>query len=115
MVKDPSAPGATPMAILCKDVTMEAFNSKYINVYKYEVLGGLHSLLAKTELHEEHPENPFYKVVLSEVYVDLSDEQCLRLAQRHNQNAHFVHKITHQNLVSESIHTYLLICTGPVE
>ena len=39
MVKDPAAPGATPMAVLCKDVTTESFNAKYLNVYKYEVLG----------------------------------------------------------------------------
>lgn len=39
MVKDPAAPGATPMAVLCKDVTLDGFNAKYLNVYKYEVLG----------------------------------------------------------------------------
>jgi len=47
MISDPSAPGATPMAVLCKDISLENFNSKHCNVYKYEVLGGLHSLLAK--------------------------------------------------------------------
>ena len=40
MMLDPSAPGATPMAILCKDVTsIDQFNDKFVNVYKYEVLG----------------------------------------------------------------------------
>ena len=106
MVKDPSAPGAAPMVVLCKDVTVETFNSKYLSVYKYEVLGGLHSLLAKTQLSEQHPENPFYKTAMAEVYVALSDELSLRLAQRHNQNSHFVHKITHRDLVSEK----LLLC-----
>lgn len=101
MVKDPSAPGVTPMVVLCKDPqTVEAFNPKYLNVYKYEVLGGLHSLLAKNQLTEEYPENPYYKVALAEVYLGLSDEQSLRLAQRHNHNSHFVHKVTHRNLVS---------------
>jgi len=37
---------------------------------------------------------------MAEVYVALSDEQCLRLAQRHNVNSHFVHHITHRDLVS---------------
>ena len=63
-------------------------------------VGGLHSLLAKIQLNELHPENPYYKVALAEVYVNLTDEQALRLAQRHNQNSHFVHRVTHRNLVS---------------
>ena len=100
MISDPSAPGATPMAVLCKDISLENFNSKHCNVYKYEVLGGLHSLLAKQQLTEAYPDNPFYKVTMAEVYVALSDEQCLRLAQRHNVNSHFVHHITHRDLVS---------------
>ena len=61
MVKDASAPEAIPMVVLCKDVqTVEAFDAKYLNVYNYEVLGGLDSLLAKNQLSEEHPENPYY-------------------------------------------------------
>lgn len=57
-------------------------------------------MLAKIQLNELQPENPYYKVALAEVYVDLTDEQALRLAQRHNQNSHFVHRVTHRNLVS---------------
>jgi len=76
MMMDPSAPGATPMAVLCKDISLENFNSKHCNVYKYEVVGGLHSLLAKRQLTEKHPDNPFYKVTMAEVYIALSDEQC---------------------------------------
>lgn len=101
MLQDPSAPGATPMATLCKDVERpEDFNVKHKNVYKYEVLGGLHTLVAKKQLLEEYPDNPFYRVVTADVYVGLSDEEALRLAQRHNLNSHFVHKVTHRDLVS---------------
>lgn len=104
MLLDPSAPGATPMAILCKDITnIEQFNEKFVNVYKYEVLGGLHTLTAKNELTEEYPDNPFFQQTLAEVYTGLTDEQALRLAQRHNLNAHFVHKITHRELVSSQV------------
>ena len=78
MIKDPSAPGATPMMVLCKEVhTVEGFNVKYLNVYHYEVLGGLHSLLAKNQLNEEYPDNPYYKVAMAEVCLGLSDEQSL--------------------------------------
>ena len=99
MILDPSAPGATPMAVLCRDVSLSSFNEKHLNVYKYEVLGGLHSFRAKMELMKEFPTNPFYQEALAEVYLELSDEQALRLAQRHNTNSHFIHRITHRDLV----------------
>ena len=100
MLADPSAPGATPMAVLCKDVELlSEFVMKYKNVYKYEVLGGLHTLVAKTQLMSEYPDNPFFGMAMAEVYVGLSDEESLRLAQRHNLNSHFVHKVTHRDLV----------------
>ena len=104
MMKDPSAPGATPMAVLCKDAdSLDTFNVKYKNVYNnYEVIGGLHTLMAKSQLKDEFPKNPFFKTALAEVYVSLSDEGCLRLAQRHNSNSHFIHRVTHRDLVSSS-------------
>ena len=101
MIKDPAGPGASTVAVLCKNINKpEDFQEKYKIVYKYEVLGGLHTYLAKLQLTQEFPECSFYKYVNADVYVGLSDEQALRLAQRHNQNAHFVHKITHRDLVS---------------
>ena len=99
MVKDPSAPGATPLTLLCRDISFSNFNEKHLSLYKYEVIGGLHSFHAKSELVKEYPDIPFFKVALSEVYLELSDEEALRLAQRHNSNSHFVHKITHRDLV----------------
>ena len=114
MILDPSAPGATPMAVLCRDLTKtEQFNEKFLNVYKYEVLGGLHTLKAKHQLIEEYPENPFYQQAIAEIYVHLSDEQALRLAQCHNLNSHFVHKITHRDLVSQIYSDFLyMLFTG---
>ena len=101
MIKDPAGPGATPLAILCKDVNKpEDFQTKYKNVYKYEVLGGLHTFMAKSQLHQEIPDNTYYKQANVEVYVGLTDEQAVRLAQRHNQNSHFTHAVTHRDLVS---------------
>ena len=58
MLSDPAAPGATPMAVLCKGV--DNFNPRYKDVYKDEVLGGLHTMLAKIQLTEEHPNNPYF-------------------------------------------------------
>ena len=101
MLADPSAPGVCPMAVLCKDMTNPSeFQSKYKDVYEYEVLGGLHSLLCKNQLSSEYPDNPYFKVAVADVYVGLSDEQALRLARRHNDNSHFVHKVSHRDLVS---------------
>ena len=55
---------------------------------------------------EKDPENPFFKVALADVYIGLTNEEALRLAQRHNNNSHFVHKITHRDLVHDKY-----ICT----
>lgn len=108
MLQDPSAPGATPMAVLCKDMEeITEFNVKHKNVYRYEVLGGLHTLVAKNQLMGEYPDNPFFKVMTAEVYVGLSDEEALRLAQRHNINSHFIHKVTHRDLVGCSYYIYM--------
>ena len=90
MVRDPSAPGAAPVAVLCKDVNIISdFSLKYKNVYKYEVLRGLHTLMAKKQLAQEYQDNPFYSNILADVYVGLTDEEALRLA----------HEVTHRNLV----------------
>ena len=67
------------MTVLCKDINNEQFNEKFLNVYKCEVLERLHTLKAK---NEEYQENLFYKQVVPKIYVGLSDEQALRLAQR---------------------------------
>ena len=73
MLADPAAPGATPMAVLCKDVEVATdFNVKYKSMYNYVVLGGL---VAKTQLMGEYVDNPFFKVVMTEVYVGLTDEE----------------------------------------
>ena len=96
MVGDPSAPGATPMAVLFKDMTsLSEFNPKFKNVYNYEVLGGMPTLMARSQLSVEYPDNPFFKVTLAAVHVGLSDEKALHLAKRHNLNSHFIHKVTH--------------------
>ena len=55
-------------------------------------------MVAKQQLSEEYPENPFFKSVLADVYVGLSDEESLRLAC-HNTTSHFVHKVTHRDIV----------------
>jgi len=85
------------------------FNEKHLNVYKYEVLGGLHSYQAKMELADEHPDNPYLKVALAKVYLKLSDEQALRLAQLHNNNSHFVHKMTQRDLVCICMCVHVLL------
>lgn len=105
MVRDPAAPGAAPVAVICKTVkTISAFKHKCKDVYKYEVLGGLHTMLAKDQLSKEYPRCEFFQVVTADVYVGLNDEQALRLAQRHNVTSHFTHKITHRDLVRIGVH-----------
>ena len=62
MLQDPSAPGSILMAVLCKDKGgVQEFSSRHKKVYKYEVLGGLHTYITKTELAAAHPDNLFLK------------------------------------------------------
>lgn len=82
------------------------FTERLKGVYKYEVLGGLHTSQARAELHKENPDNPLFSNILAEVYVGLTDDEALRLASRHNINGHFIHKMTHRNYVSKVL--YLL-------
>ena len=37
--------------------------------------------------------------MIADVYVGLSDEEALRLAQRHNLNSHLVHRVTQKDLM----------------
>jgi len=97
MKTDPVAPGKTPMVVLCQDVS--DFNPRLKNVYKYEVLGGLHTFLAKQKLMAECPENPFFRTALADVYLGLNDEESLRIAQQHNATSHYIHKVTHRDMV----------------
>ena len=104
ILRYPTGPGAAPLALLCMHrATTEEFNMKYKTVYKYEVLGGLHAYLAKSQLAQEVLDNDKYKFANAEIYVGLTDDEALRLALRHNQNSHFTHKVTHRDLVSNHV------------
>ena len=88
--EDPSGPGVPPIAILCKNIgTKEAFKSQLKEIYRYEVLGGLHGVKARQSLLAEK----LFSTELSTVHahVRLSDEDALRLATRHIKNGHYNH------------------------
>ena len=74
---------------------MGEFDQRHTAGYRYEVLGGLHTFLAKSQLCQEQPDVTHFKNVIAEVYVSLTDDEALRLATRHNENSHFTHKVTH--------------------
>ena len=47
-----TGPGAAPLVILCRDVTQpDEFQEMYKNVYKHEILGGLHTFKQNLSLH----------------------------------------------------------------
>ena len=102
--KDPSAPGVPPIAALCTSVsTVEEYDIKLKNAYRYELLGGQHTALARKAVANQHRCNMALQQVLAEVYVGLTNDEALRLASRHNTNGHFVHKMTHRDYVSIKI------------
>ena len=99
--------GVPPIAVLCNDVDeTEGFSERLKDVYKYEVLGGQHTSIARAQLNKKYPENPLYRSILAEVYVGLSDDEALRLASRHNVNGYFVHKMTHHDYVCQLYRLY---------
>ena len=101
IASDPHATGVPPAAVICHDVShKDDFEKRLMNVYMYEVQGGLHGVTARQQLAEEFPESQEYKSVLAFVYVGLTDEEALRLATKHNINGHFNHQMTHRDYVS---------------
>ncbi|XP_064397804.1 uncharacterized protein LOC135344519 [Halichondria panicea] len=96
--KDPSAPGVPPIAVLCISVeSIDVFDTNRVDAYKYELLGGQHTALARRIVAAKSPDNTLLQTVLAEVYVGLTDDEALRLASRHNTNSHFIHKMTHRD------------------
>ena len=101
MKADPSAPGVPPPAVACKNVDKkESFKKQLQDAYQYEVQGGLHSVSAQQSILEENDAfaKDFSKVYAL-VYINLTDEEALRVASRHNINGHFNHKMTHRDYV----------------
>jgi hypothetical protein len=112
MKADPIAPGIPPLALHCISVSTKSdFLPHLVNQYKFEVLGGLHSITAKKELLEEMPGHSIYSNCLAFVYCGLTDEECLRLSARHNVNGHFNHKMQHKDYV-EACRARLFVMEG---
>ena len=99
-----------PVAVLCIDVQQkDAFPEQLKESYKYEVLGGQHTTVAKAELFHENPNNPLYNQVFAEVFVGLNDKEALCLVSRHNDNSYFIHRMTYTDYVSLGLFQYILI------
>lgn len=95
--EDPSGIGIPPLAVVCKDIqTLPLFQERLKDVYRYEVQGGLHGVIARQELNSEGHK---LDMVSCHVYVGLSDEEALWLASRHNANGQFQHRMTHRDYV----------------
>lgn len=108
--EDPSSPGVPPVAVLCIDVQQkDDFSERLKESYKYEILGGQHTTAAKAELFHENPNNPLYNQIFAEIYVGLNDKEALRLASRHNDNGHFIHRMIHKDYVSSFLLQYIFI------
>lgn len=115
MAADPLGPGVPPLAVVCTSVTdKHSFKEHLKDVYKYEVHGGTHSRAARLALLDEAPTNQSYARVEVDVFVGMTDAECLRLAARHNINGHFHHEMTHRDYVSYIIfyNTCMLITSS---
>jgi len=74
MQEDPSGPGVSPIAVLCVD-TSKDFVEQLKDSYHNEILGGQHTMAAKTELFKENPDSTLFSHALAEVYAGLSDKE----------------------------------------
>ena len=70
----------------------------YFN-YRYEVLGGLHSVVARQQLSDEDGLAAL-NVVEAKIFIGLTDGEALHLGSRHNINGHTKHDMTHRDYVS---------------
>ena len=69
--EDPSGIGIPPLAVQCKDVrSKKGFEERLKNVYRYEVLGGIHGFTARQELNMEGFK---FETISCHVYAGLSD------------------------------------------
>ena len=97
--EDGSIIGASLFAVVCPNVPHKSkFEERLKEFYKYKVHGGLHNFKAREELVAEGALSQ-HCVVLCNTYVQLTDEESLWLASRHNTNGHFNHHMTHHNYV----------------
>ena len=61
-----------PVAVLCINVEKENFAEQYKDSYRYEVLGGQHTVAAKAELLRENLINFLFNQIFAEVYIGLN-------------------------------------------
>lgn len=86
-MKDKPTTNVLPLLVLLDPKTCldkASFVKSTIESYKYFVLGGTHSLVAKKELCAEYLFVESYKTVLAWVYARLLDEDAKTLALDHN-------------------------------
>ncbi|MCO5555464.1 hypothetical protein L7F22_009009 [Adiantum nelumboides] len=87
LMKDKPTTNVLPLLVLLDLASCPnkaSFVKSRIESYKYFVLGGTHSLVARKELCAEYPFVESYKIVLAWVYAGLSDEDAKTLALDHN-------------------------------
>lgn len=98
--KDNSGIGIPPFAVVCLSVSEKGkFEEWHKDVYRYEVHGGLHGIMARKEIAKKEDINQSSLMVWCHVYACLPDEEALWLASRHNFNGHFNHRMSHRNYV----------------
>ena len=77
------------------------FSANNVSDYRYEVLGGTHTVLATKALSEKYPDKKIFKGQYARLFVGLTDEESLLLVSRHNSSGCFRHEMTFQDEVSK--------------
>ncbi|CAH1242448.1 Hypp6713 [Branchiostoma lanceolatum] len=74
----------TILAVHIPVLAPELFDSRKLQDYTYEVIGGNHTRLALQKLHSEDPDEDIFKTTMARVYCDLPDSLARKVGIDHN-------------------------------
>ncbi|CAH1242366.1 Hypp6622 [Branchiostoma lanceolatum] len=74
----------TILAVHIPGLAPELFDSRKLQDYTYEVIGGNHTRLALQTLHSEDPDENIFKTTMARVYCDLPDSLARKVGIDHN-------------------------------
>ena len=107
LVKEPNGSYSALFVVPRGVASVDQFDAAKIDQYEYEVLGGTHLTLATKKMHEQHPENAYFKGRMANIYVGLNDEQAIYLGAMHQKCTSFSHGVTYREEVCIYIYIYI--------
>ena len=99
LLKEPGGSHGSLFVVAKGIIGKEEYDIEKKDTYFYEVLGGTHLMLATKNLHEQFPENKYYKGRMSRIYCGLTDDQAIHLGAMHQNSTSYCHNVTYREEV----------------